>query len=88
MTENNSQPTTNRAILIKNCRVIDPGSNRDDIADILITDGKIAAIGQNLSAPENNKSKAKTDIDIIDGTGFCISPGLIDLRTQAREPWL
>ncbi len=36
-------------LLIKGGRIIDPSSSRDEIADVLIVDGKIAKIGQNLS---------------------------------------
>ena len=38
-------------ILIKNGRVIDPESGRDELADILIDDGKIARIEKILVFP-------------------------------------
>ena len=39
------------AIVIKNGRVIDPASQTDRIADVLIVDGKIAGVAPDLSAP-------------------------------------
>ena len=36
--------------LIKGGRVIDPANAIDKIADVLVEDGKIAAVGENLSA--------------------------------------
>jgi dihydroorotase len=61
--------------LLKNGRIIDPASNRDETGDVLIVDGKIAA-----PAP-----KAKPD-ETIDCTGLVIAPGLIDLHVHLREP--
>ncbi|MBM3262238.1 MAG: amidohydrolase family protein [candidate division Zixibacteria bacterium] len=43
-------------------------------ADMLTTDGKITAIGQNLQAPE--------DAVIVDGRGKHVTPGLIDAHSH------
>lgn len=64
-------------ILIKNGRVIDPASGRDEIADILVQDGLISRIEKNISSD---------DADIIDAQGMVVSPGLIDLQVHLREP--
>ena len=40
-------------------------------------DGKIAAIGQNLSAD---------GAEVYDATGLIVAPGLIDIHTHLREP--
>ena len=37
-------------ILIKGGRVIDPANKIDKIADVLVEDGKIAAVGEKLQA--------------------------------------
>ena len=63
--------------LIKNGRVIDPENNFDDIADILIEDGKIAQIGKDLMIQ---------DAQVIDATGKVVAPGLIDMHVHFREP--
>jgi len=63
-------------ILIKNGRLIDPANNIDKTADVLVENGKIAAIGAvNVS-----------DIQIIDASGMWIMPGFIDLHVHFREP--
>ena len=40
----------NNSILIRGGRVIDPKNGVDQVADVLVKDGKIAEIGENLSA--------------------------------------
>lgn len=64
------------SILIKNGRILDPANRRDEVADLLILDGKIAPRSQ--KAPEN--------IETIDASGLIVSPGLIDLHVHLREP--
>ncbi|MFZ2769186.1 MAG: dihydroorotase [Lactococcus raffinolactis] len=63
--------------LIKNGRVIDPKSQFDALADILIDGQKIVAIGQDLT---------REDAEIIDATGKIVAPGLIDINVHFREP--
>ena len=63
--------------LIKNGRVIDPKSQFDALADILIDGQKIIAIGQNL---------VREDAEIIDATDKIVAPGLIDIHVHFREP--
>ena len=38
-------------ILIRGGRVLDPSTGRDEVADVLIEDGKIVAVGAGLAAP-------------------------------------
>ncbi len=63
--------------LIRGGRVIDPANNIDMKADILVEDGKIAAIGKKLSAD---------DAEIISAEGKTVVPGLIDMHVHLREP--
>ena len=37
-------------LLIRGGRVIDPANGVDKVADVLIADGKIAAVGENLTS--------------------------------------
>jgi dihydroorotase len=48
-----------------------------DAADILIKDGRIAAIGESLSVPS---------AEVVDAAGLIALPGLVDLHTHLREP--
>ncbi|MEW6246100.1 MAG: dihydroorotase [Nitrospirota bacterium] len=64
-------------ILIKNGHVIDPG-RVNGVADILIEEGKIAAVGRHLSAPRS--------ATVLDATGRLVLPGFVDLHVHLREP--
>jgi dihydroorotase len=59
-------------------RVIDPANDRDEIADVFISKGKIQSVGANLETP--------ADVETIGCTGKVICPGLIDLHVHLREP--
>lgn len=65
-------------ILIKGGRVIDPANGHDGVADVLLTNGRIAAVGRDLDAPAG--------AEVIDATGLIVSPGLIDMHVHLREP--
>jgi len=65
-------------LLLKNGRIIDPVAGIEQTGDILISDGKIKAIGQGLELEENAKT-----IDIM---GQIVSPGFIDMHVHLREP--
>lgn len=64
-------------LLIKGGRVVNPAKKQNEIADILVKDGKIAAIGKDLIAE---------DAEVYDAKGLIVSPGLIDIHTHLREP--
>ncbi|MEE8484095.1 MAG: dihydroorotase [Nitrospinota bacterium] len=68
---------TGESIIIKNGRVCDPASGIDKQADVLIEEGKIAEVGNNIAA-----KKAR----VIDAAGLVVSPGFIDLHVHLREP--
>ncbi|MDB6016618.1 MAG: pyrC [Pedosphaera sp.] len=67
-------------MLLKGGRVIDPASGLDAAADVLISDGKIAAVGPDAGA------KAPSDVERVDVSGLVVCPGLIDLHVHLREP--
>ncbi len=48
----------------------------EDAVDVLVSDGVIAAIGDDLS----------TTAETVDATGLVLLPGLVDLHTHLREP--
>ena len=63
-----------KKLLLRNGRIIDPANQRDEIGDLVITDGRIGA------------ADGKDGMDEIDCTGKIIAPGLIDLHVHLREP--
>ena len=66
-----------KRLLIKNGRVIDPASGHDAIADVLVEEGAIAAVGANLSAAGAER---------FDASGMVVAPGFIDMHVHLREP--
>jgi dihydroorotase len=68
------------SLLLTGGRVIDPASELDATADILITNGKIAAVGKDAAA------KAPANAERVDVKGLVVCPGLIDLHVHLREP--
>ncbi len=66
------------SLLLTGGRVVDPANRIDSIADVLILDGKISAVGKNLSAPAG--------VETFDASGKIVCPGLIDLHVHFREP--
>src|SRR4029077_7841370 len=68
------------SLLLAGGRVIDPANHSDSIADVLIRDGKIAAVGRDAAA------QAPRDIEPMDVSGLVVCPGLIDLHVHFREP--
>ena len=68
------------SLLLTGGRVIDPANNFDALAEVLMLNGKISAVGNNLSA------KAPKEIQCFDATGKIVCPGLIDLHVHFREP--
>lgn len=62
--------------LITNARLLCPASGRDETGSLLIEDGKIAAIGDIAGEADT----------LIDASGLCLAPGLVDLRVKTGEP--
>ncbi|MGB9863518.1 MAG: dihydroorotase [Candidatus Saccharicenans sp.] len=64
-------------LLLKNARLLDPGSKLDGRYDLLVVDGRVAEIKERLEL------EADREYDL---TGCLVVPGLIDLHTHLRQP--
>jgi dihydroorotase len=62
-------------IVIAGARVIDPASGTDEVRDVVIAEGAIAAADADTG-----------DAERIDAAGLVLAPGLVDLHTHLREP--
>ena len=71
---------TSNDVLIKGGHVVDPATGLDGRSDILIKDGKIKAV--------SNDIKASNNMRVIDATNKHVIPGLIDCHVHLREPGL
>ena len=65
-------------LLIKNGRVVDPASGRDEPADVAIAAGRIVAIGK----VSGDFHASRT----LDASGLVVAPGFVDLSARLREP--
>jgi len=65
------------ALLLKGGRVVDPAVGLDAVCDIVIRDGRIVEIGQDLTIPKGITVECAEKV---------IVPGLVDVHTHLREP--
>lgn len=64
-------------LLIRNGRVMDPASGHDGIADVFVTEGRIAALGAGLDV---------SGAEVFDASGMVVAPGFVDIHVHLREP--
>ncbi|MBN1325680.1 dihydroorotase [Candidatus Falkowbacteria bacterium] len=65
-------------ILLKGGRIIDPATNRDEVSDLLISNGIIISFGLDL--------KPAKGVKVINCDGKIVVPGLLDIHTHSRIP--
>lgn len=58
--------------------VVDPRARTVVRADVLIEDGRVAAIGKDLAS--------EGGVDTLDATGLWVLPGAVDMHVHLREP--
>lgn len=68
-----------RMLLIKNGYVMDPRSEWEETADILISGKRILKIQKEIEKP-------KQECTVIDARGLVVAPGLVDVHVHFREP--
>jgi dihydroorotase len=58
--------------LFRGARVVDPGSGRDEVADVAVDNGLVSTDVSNAT--------------VLDCDGLVLAPGLVDLHTHLRQP--
>ena len=67
----------NDSLGIRGGRILDPGRGVDVEGDVLIREGRIAAVGPDVAAEAER---------IVDARGLIVCPGLVDIHCHLREP--
>lgn len=62
------------ATLFQNARIIDPVAMTEDTGDLLVSEGRIVTL------------HAATPDHVIDCTGKCLAPGMVDIGVKVSEP--
>lgn len=65
------------ALLLKGARLIDPSLSLDGVCDVVIRDGKIVEVGENLSIDKGVER---------DLSGKILIPGMVDIHVHFRDP--
>jgi dihydroorotase len=65
------------SIGIRGGRILDPGRGIDLVGDVLIREGRIAAVGPDVAAEAERT---------VDARGLIVCPGLVDIHCHLREP--
>ena len=65
------------SLLLKGGRVVDPASDTDAIRDVLIVDGRIVKVEQDVTEEAD---------EVLDCAGLVVAPGVIDMHVHLREP--
>jgi dihydroorotase len=68
-------------LVIRDGRVIDPSRGLDEIADVVVEDGKVLRVGRGASANLGGER-----VQVVQAQGNWVMPGFIDLHVHFREP--
>lgn len=76
-----SAPSHGRPIAFANVRLVDPASGYDGPGGLIVTEGVIANVimGGQLGS-------LSPDVEVVDGRGAMLLPGLVDIRVKTGEP--
>lgn len=67
-----------RDVLLTGGRLLDPSSGLDAVGDLLLSGGKIEAVGGRVGRPDG--------AEVVDCAGLVVAPGLVDVHCHLREP--
>jgi len=77
----NPGPHSNRPTAFTNVRLVDPASGYDGPGGLIVTEGVIADVVKG-----GGLGSLSADIEVIDGAGGVLLPGLVDIRVKSGEP--
>lgn len=67
-------------LLVTGGRVVDPAAGLDGRADVLIREGRVAAVGASGSFGPS------AGAEVLEATGCVVAPGFLDVHVHLREP--
>lgn len=70
------------SIMIRNIRLINPGTGTDEMVDMLISGGEVTAIDIHA---KSTIREIQAD-EVINGRGLIAAPGLVDVHVHFRDP--
>jgi dihydroorotase len=70
-----------RPLLFSGARLLDPATGLDETGGLLVQDGRIADLGPRLTV-----ATAPAEAEVVDASGLCLAPGLVDMRVRLGEP--
>ncbi len=77
-------------LLIKDVRVVDPASDLDAASDVLVANGCIHDVAENIQPGRAvrvlGRAGKPQSLSLIDGGGLWLCPGLVDVHVHLREP--
>ena len=76
-------------MILRGARIIDPSSRINQVGDILVSEGKIIKVGEDLLLDAPLIARAKGEkLETIDCTGLVAAPGFVDTHVHFRDPGL
>lgn len=82
-----------RPVLLRGGRVVDPSQGIDGVRDLLLVDGRVARLFAARSGSGGGKEDGNLDaadlppdVDVVDCAGLVVTPGLVDVHVHLREP--
>lgn len=82
-----------RPVLLRGGRVVDPSQGIDGVRDLLLVDGRVARLFEGRGGSGGGKEDGSLDgeglppdVDVLDCAGLVVTPGLVDVHVHLREP--
>ena len=72
------RPARPASLLLRGGRLVDPGEGLDDVLDLLVDEGRIAAVGPDLELPDG--------VEEVDAAGATVLPAFVDPHVHLRAP--